>query len=107
MTTPGSGRSPFAGAARRMRRGRRRFSFGRSCLGAILGACGAQILLVLGVFGQAVIEGMADLQAIDADVVDALDSLVDTLAIENAAAQFLDADSEQIGVLTLDLASTS
>src|SRR5579863_3414408 len=87
-----------------MRRARGRFGLSRRRLRANLAACGAQVLLVIRVLGQTVVERMADLKTIDADIVDALDSLVDALAIENPAAQFLDADAEQIGVLALDLA---
>src|SRR5215467_683922 len=47
---------------------------------------------------------MAHLQTITADEVDALDGLVDTLAIENTTAELFDADAEQLGILALYLA---
>src|ERR1700733_10304745 len=47
---------------------------------------------------------MAHLQAIEADVIDPFDGLVDALAIKNPAPQLLDANPEQVGVLALDLA---
>src|ERR1700683_4407440 len=82
-----SGRGAFARTtARRMRRGGRRFGLGRGGLGARLAACRAQVLLIVGVFGEAVIERMAHLQAIEADVINPLDGLVDALAIEDLAA---------------------
>src|ERR1700722_6596833 len=45
---------------------------------------------------------MADLHAFGADEIDALDGLVDALAIEDAAAKFLDANAEEVLVLALD-----
>src|SRR5271156_1265792 len=47
---------------------------------------------------------MANLHAHRADEVDALDGLVDALAVQNAAAELFDADAEQLGILPLYLA---
>jgi len=49
---------------------------------------------------------MADLEASGADKIDALDSLVDSLAIEDAPAQLLDSDPEQLAILAFDLPPT-
>jgi len=46
---------------------------------------------------------VADLHALGADEVDALDRLVDALAVQDAPAELLDADAEKVFVLTLDL----
>src|SRR5258708_831194 len=46
---------------------------------------------------------MADLEASGADKIDALDSLVDPLAVEDSPAQLLDSYSEQLAILAFDL----
>src|SRR5713226_1901902 len=46
---------------------------------------------------------MADLEASRADEVDALDGFVDSLAVQDPPAQFLDSDPKQLAVLALDL----
>src|SRR5258708_30499125 len=46
---------------------------------------------------------MTDLEASGANKVDALDSLVDSLAVQNPPAQFFDPNPEQLAVLALDL----
>ena len=60
-----------------------------------LRARATQVLRVVRVFDQPVVHVVADLLALDADEVDALDRLVDALAVEDAALQLLDADAEQ------------
>src|SRR5208282_110984 len=70
--------------------------------GLDLGACAAQIVLIAGIFAQTVVERVTDFQACAADEVDALDRLVDSLAVENSSAQLLDPDAEQFSVLALD-----
>src|ERR1700730_6321211 len=82
-------------------------SLRRGGLRASLAAISAQVLLIVSVFRQAVVERVTHLQAIEADVVDALDGLVDSLAIKDPAAQLLDSDPEEIGVLAFDLAPSS
>src|SRR5580704_11472499 len=83
-TRGGLGGCPFARTRSRwMRWSSRRFRFGRCGLRAILTACRAHVLLVVGVLGQTVIERMAHLKAIDADIVDAFDGFVDAFAVEN------------------------
>src|SRR6266478_205413 len=46
---------------------------------------------------------MADLEASGADKIDALDSLVDSLAVEDSPAQLLDSNPEQLAILAFDL----
>src|SRR5579884_1449826 len=70
-----------------------------------LRALAALVVLIGGILGQAVIERMTDFQALGADEVDALDSLVDALAVEDAAAELFDPDAEQFLVLALDFAA--
>src|SRR5262245_931907 len=65
---------------------------------------GAEVVKVVRVLDQAVVDVVADLPAGRADEVDAFDRLVDALAVEDATAQLLDADAEQLFVLALDLA---
>ena len=69
-------------------------------------AGGAEVVHVVRILDQAVVDVVADLPARRADEVDALDRLVDALAVEDAAAQLLDADAEQLLVLALDLPPT-
>jgi hypothetical protein len=64
----------------------------------------AQIADVVGIFHQAVVHVVADLRALGADEIDALDRLVDPLAVQDASAQLLNADSQEVLVLALDLA---
>src|SRR5204862_3602159 len=66
-------------------------------------AGGTEVVQVVRVLDQAVVDVVADLPARRADEVDALDRLVDALTVEDAAAQLLDPDAEQILVLALDL----
>src|SRR5258705_2157658 len=85
----------FAGCARRGRGGsRRRLQ---------LGACAADVVQIRGIFGQTVVERMADLEASGADKIDALDSLVDSLAVEDSSAQLLDSYPEQFAILAFNL----
>src|SRR2546427_2565544 len=71
-----------------------------------VGARAAQVVQVVRVLHQPVVHVVADLLARRADEVDALDGLVDALAVQDAAAQLLDANAEQLLVLALDLAAT-
>src|SRR5579864_7147887 len=88
----------FAGAGGRRRGGsRRRLQ---------LGACAADIVQIRRVLGQTVVERMADFEASGADKIDALDSLVDSLAIQDSPAQLLDSNSEQLAILAFDLPSS-
>src|SRR5262249_15503717 len=57
-----------------------------------------------GIFHQAVVDVVTDLRALGTDEIDALDRLVDALAIQDPTAQLLDTDAEQVFVLTFDLA---
>src|ERR1700682_1333635 len=82
----------FLGSGRGGSRGRLQF-----------GACAADVVQIRGVLGQTVVERMADLEASGADKIDALDSLVDSLAIQNSPAQLLDSYSEQLAILAFDL----
>src|SRR5581483_8224546 len=66
-------------------------------------ARGAQVVDVVRVFDETVVDVVAHLLARRADEVDALDRLVDALAVEDAPLQLLDADAEQLLVLALDL----
>src|SRR5437870_11452263 len=70
-----------------------------------VGARAAQVVQVVRVLHQPVVHVVAHLLARRADEIDALDRLVDALAVQDAAAQLLDADAEQLLVLTLDLAA--
>src|SRR5688572_5417630 len=63
----------------------------------------AEIVDVVRVLDEAVVDVVADLPAGGADEVDALDRLVDALAVQDATAQLLDADAEELLVLPLDL----
>ena len=63
----------------------------------------AEVVHVVRVLDQAVVDVVTDLLARGADEVDALDGLVDALAVEDATLQLLDADAEQLFVLPLDL----
>src|SRR5712671_7147884 len=68
-----------------------------------LGACAADVVQIRGVLGQTVVERMANLEASGADKIDALDSLVDSLAVEDSPAQLLDSDPEQLAILAFNL----
>src|SRR5258706_10820459 len=68
-----------------------------------LGACAADVVQIRGIFGQTVVERMADLEATGADKIDALDSLVYSLAVENSSAQLLDSYPEQFAILAFNL----
>src|SRR5215469_98780 len=99
-------RGTFARAAAA---GGRRFGRNRGRGGGnrlLLAARAALVVLIVGILGQPVVERMAHLPTTTADEVDALDGLVDPLAIENAAAEFFNADAEQLGILALYLASS-
>jgi len=72
-----------------------------------LGAFCARIVLIVGIFLQAFVEGMTYLRAADANEINSLDGLVDSFAIENAAFKLLDADTKELLVLTLDLTAAS
>src|SRR5882672_874392 len=85
----------LAGCARRGRGGsRRRLQ---------LGACTADVVQIRGVLGQTVVERMANLEASGTDKIDALDSLVDSLAVEDSPAQLLDSYPEQLAILAFNL----
>ena len=49
---------------------------------------------------------MADLLAIGAEEIDALDGLFDSLAVQDPASQLADADSQELLILALDLQPT-
>src|SRR5229473_477672 len=51
-----------------------------------LGACSADVVQIRRVLGQTVVERMADLEASGTDKIDALDGLVDSLAVEDSPA---------------------
>src|SRR6266481_5224492 len=85
-----------SGAGRRRGGSRRRLQ---------LGACAADVVQIRGILGQTVVERMTDLEASGADKIDALDSLVDSLAIEDSSAQLLDSYSKQLAILAFDLPS--
>jgi hypothetical protein len=51
------------------------------------------------------VEIVADSFAFEADEIDSVDALVDFLSVENPAAEFLDANAQQLFVVLLDLAS--
>ena len=80
----------------------------------ILGGCGtglgafrARIVLIVGIFLQTLVEGMTYLRAADADEINSLDSFIDSFAIEDAAFELLDADTQEFLVLTLNLTAAS
>lgn len=75
--------------------------------GTALGAFRACIVLIVGIFLQALVEGMAYLRAADADEINSLDSLINSFAIEDAAFELLDADTQEFLVLTLNLTAAS
>ena len=77
-----------------------------SC-GAGLGAFRACIVLIVGIFLQALIERMTYFHAADANEINSLDSLIDSFAIEDAAFELLDADTQKFLVLTLNLTAAS
>src|SRR5262249_14674966 len=91
----------------RSRRERRVLRGGRLALAGgrfLRGAAGhAEIVHVVRILDQAVVDVVTDLLARGADEVDALDGLVDPLPVEDATLQLLDADTEQLLVLPLDL----
>ena len=68
-----------------------------------LRALPANIVLIVGVFLQTVVQRMANFHALDADKVDAFNSLVDPLAVENPSLELFDADTEKVHILALDL----
>src|SRR5439155_15520181 len=68
------------------------------------GACGAEVVHVVRVLDETVVDVVTHLPARRADEVDALDGLVDALAVQDPPLQLLDADAEQLLVLALDLA---
>ena len=72
--------------------------------GAGLAALAAEVMQVGGILDNAVVERMADLQAFIAYEINALDGLVDSLAVEDAPLELLDPDAEQFLILALDLA---
>src|SRR5580765_7096048 len=55
------------------------------------GACGAEVVHVVRIFDQPLVEVVADLLARGTDEVDALDRLVDPLAVQDPALELLDA----------------
>src|SRR6516165_11433056 len=75
--------------------------------GTSLGAFRACIVLIVGIFLQALVEGMTYFRAADTDEINSLDSLIDSFAIEDATFELLDANTQEFLVLTLDFTSTS
>ena len=65
---------------------------GDCCTG--LGAFRACIVLIVGIFLQALVEGMTYFRAADTDEINSLDSLIDSFAIEDAAFELLDANTQ-------------
>src|SRR6185503_9751789 len=70
-------------------------------------AGGAEVVHVVRVLDQSFVEVVAHLLAGGADEVDALDGLVDALAVQDAPLELLDANAEQLFVLALDLPAAS
>jgi hypothetical protein len=77
------------------------------CGSAGLGAFRARIILIIGIFLQAFIKGVTHLGAARTNEIDSLDCLIDSLAIEDAALELLDANPQQFLVLTLNFAAAS
>jgi hypothetical protein len=61
----------------------------------------------LRVFDQSLVEVVGDLLARKTNEIDAVDALIDLLAIEHAPLQFLDPDSQQFLITLLDLEPAS
>lgn len=61
--------------------------------GAGLGAFRTRIVLIVGIFLEAFIEGMTHLGAADTNEIYSLDRLIDSFAVENTAFELLDADT--------------
>ena len=68
------------------------------------GAGAAKVVKRNRFFHPAVIEVVADFLAFETDKIQAVDALVDLLAVEHAAAQLVDANAEQFFVVLLYLA---
>ena len=70
-----------------------------------LGAFGARIVLIVGIFLQALVERMTYLRAAHTDEINSLDSLINSFAIKDAAFELLNANTKEFLVLTLNLAA--
>src|ERR1700730_14859276 len=73
--------------------------------GAGLTALAALVVLVVGVFDQAIVERVADFEALGANEVDAVDGFVDALAVEDPALELFYPEAHQVQVLAFDLAA--
>ena len=64
-----------------------------------------KLFSVISFFDPALVEIVADLFAFEANKIEAVDALVDFLAVEHPASEFFDANAEKFFVVFLDLAS--
>src|SRR5262245_30410611 len=70
------------------------------------GAAGdAEVVHVVRILDQTIVDVVTDLLARGTDEIDALDGLVDPLAVQDPSLELLDADAEELLVLPLDLAT--
>jgi hypothetical protein len=70
-------------------------------------AFGAGVVLIGRVFLETLVEGMTDLHTSYTNEINSLDRLINSLAIEDAAFELLDADTQEFLVLTLNLTAAS
>jgi hypothetical protein len=68
-------------------------------------AFGAGVVLIGRVFLETLVEGMTDLHTSYTNEINSLDRLIDSFAVENSALQFLDTNTEEFLILSLNLAS--
>ena len=72
------------------------FDLGAGSTKAVLGSC---------FLDPSLVEIVRDFLAFKADEINSVDALVDFLAVEDPTAEFLDANTQQLFVVLLDLAS--